>query len=247
MTLCVALRTDITQSKGDFPIPDFASTYADSLRDLIQDIKLFAAPIINRGRHRVLISRLLQRGIVQIFPTRVILWFSFRCVLFNLLLAGVYFPILRVSNWQSLKYEFISDPVVRGFIYFFGVVFILLSFVCMYQVCSILLGGVQWCLTAAGVCGFSERTRARVSQSRPLAILVHVSFQSWYCYRVSNARGQYLLFATVRGIYLLVLPSGKLEDNIAGKYFLAELPQFLFFSVFSIIIFCWYVASFVLV
>eukprot|EP00026_Physarum_polycephalum_P001175 Phypoly_transcript_01176.p1 GENE.Phypoly_transcript_01176~~Phypoly_transcript_01176.p1 ORF type:complete len:1108 (+),score=117.51 Phypoly_transcript_01176:209-3532(+) len=47
------------------------------------------------------------------------------------------------------------------------------------------------------------------------------------------------LFNMVRGLYLLIFPSGRLEHSQGAKYFLSEAPQFFFFSVYSVIIFLW--------
>eukprot|EP00026_Physarum_polycephalum_P002992 Phypoly_transcript_03001.p1 GENE.Phypoly_transcript_03001~~Phypoly_transcript_03001.p1 ORF type:complete len:842 (+),score=106.20 Phypoly_transcript_03001:207-2528(+) len=47
------------------------------------------------------------------------------------------------------------------------------------------------------------------------------------------------LFTIVRGLYLLILPSGRLANHEGAKYFLSEAPQFFFYSVYSVIIFAW--------
>jgi len=123
----------------------------------------------------------------------------------NITEAGTYFPILRVSDWATRKNEYITNPVVRAFIYLFGVLFILLGFACLYQMVVAL-----YAIIDSGILNLG------------FFLFIFMFF-----------------FDMVRGLYLIILPSGRLENNIAAQYFLAELPQFLFFSVYSIIIFCW--------
>ena len=43
---------------------------------------------------------------------------------------GTYFPVLRATDWATRKNKaFIEDKAVLAFIYIFGIVFILLSFI----------------------------------------------------------------------------------------------------------------------
>jgi hypothetical protein len=122
----------------------------------------------------------------------------------NVTQQGNYFPILRVSDWATRQNgPLITSKVVLAFIYIFGIIFVLISFVCAYQ---------MWV--------------ALHSTANRLNLGVIIFFFMF-------------MFNIVRGLYLLILPSGRLEDNIVAKYLLSEMPQFLFFSVYSAIIFLW--------
>ena len=56
--------------------------------------------------------------------------------------VGRYFPIIRVADFENKHDHFITDKTLLVFIYIFGVIMILLSFVCLYQI-WIALGNVR--------------------------------------------------------------------------------------------------------
>jgi hypothetical protein len=139
------------------------------------------------------------------------------------IILGRYFPILRVADFKDKRNTVIADKTLLAFIYIFGVVMLLLSFVCAYQI---------W------VASKNVRTSRKLNLAFVLFFFMFLFVLGMFCLLLSCF--QVLIFFVVRGLYLLILPSGRLEHNEGAKYFLSEAPQFFFYTVYSVIIFAWY-------
>lgn len=125
--------------------------------------------------------------------------------------------------------------MVLAFIYIFGVIFVLLSFISAYHIWV----GAQSMTNLApnlAVVVFFFMFLFNIGKN-----IFYTKFILFFLLLLFSTK----LILKVRGLYLLILPSEVLEDNQAAKYFLSEAPQFFFFSDYSVIIFLWYCISIV--
>ncbi|GAM18817.1 hypothetical protein SAMD00019534_019920 [Acytostelium subglobosum LB1] len=125
-----------------------------------------------------------------------------------------FFPIIRVANHDwQSNKKQVFDQTATRLLYALGALFGLCALWGLFQLCVILYD------------------RFRTNQPRVSFRLVHLLILT------------ITMFITIRSIYFLILPSGKLADSQLADYVMVVLPTFIYFTAFTVIIVIWYIIA----